>query len=406
MSAARWHVGCDRCDAGGWIGPRAGAVDAWCEACQRPQSLAAGAAAVCAVCGTSLATEGLRAEELYGGIQHLAAVVEAWRGNPAPLGALLPDRPRFLTDLSPPAAEAGDDAATVAALEALATGAFGAARARLEAVLERSPRAARLWRALAVAYERLDEPGFGEWAWTRSLEHLDSPVARLARGALRARRGEFTGAGADFERAGPAFEARWNRAALIVLEAVAHTPGLPAAELLARARAEVADLTSYWSSPSVGRLLWAALTERAGLLPPRARAAARPPQAASCADERVLRAAELELEFDTFWDRALVVHGYAALGLAGEAARTGAALAYDLAASLVGEPCLGGAAARPIAAATEAAAGAIRAGDPGAALEALAPLLAREDLKRYRMPCGHCGSGSIGVDEVDDEAAD
>ena len=85
MSAPRWHVGCDQCGAGGWIGPDAdaGTVDAWCEACQRPAALAAGAAAACAVCGAPLATEFLRSEELYGEIQHLAAVLEAWRGNPA-----------------------------------------------------------------------------------------------------------------------------------------------------------------------------------------------------------------------------------------------------------------------------------------------------------------------------------
>jgi len=35
-------------------------------------------------------------------MQNLAAVLSAWSGDPAPLAALLPDRPRFLTDLDPP----------------------------------------------------------------------------------------------------------------------------------------------------------------------------------------------------------------------------------------------------------------------------------------------------------------
>jgi hypothetical protein len=381
-------------------------VDAWCEACQRPGSLAAGAAARCAACGAPLATESLRSEELYGEIQHLAAVIEAWRGNPAPLGALLPDRPRLLTDLTPPEAGPLDDAATARALRALAAGAFADARGRLEAILERTRDVPRLWRALAVAYERLGEPGFAEWAWTQVLEREEAPVARLARGALRASRGEFVGAGADFAGAGGSFEARWNRAALALLAGLAESPGLPAAETLARARAEAGVPTPYWSNPTVGRLLWALLVERSGHSTPRSAAEAGGTRAAaSCRDERVLRAAEHELEFDTFWDRALIVHGYAATGMEDDVARTGAALALELVQTLIGEPALRGAAAGSIAGAVAAAAQAVGAGDPGAALAALDPLLRREDLRRYRMPCGHCRQGSIGVDQVDDEAA-
>lgn len=398
----RLHLGCDQCDAGGWIGTRAGGMDAWCEACQRPAWIPPDASAAalppCPSCGAPLSVGSLRSEELYGEIQHLAAVVEAWRGNPVPLGALLPDRPRFITDLTPPGARADDDPATAAALAALAAGAFADARARLEGVLRGARGAVRSWRALAVAYERLGEPGFAEWAWTQVLEREEQPVARLARGVLRARRGEFMGARADLERAGTDFEARWNRAALTVFEAVAMTPGLPEAATLERARAEAGEIPPYWSNPSVGRLLWTLLIERSS-----ARAGRGAP---SCPDERVLRAAEHALEHDTFWDRALVAHGYAALGLAADAARTGAALALELARTLAGEPCLGGPAARPIAEAAGAALEAVRAGDPVKAVAALDPLMRREDLRRYRMPCGHCGRGTIGVDQAGEEPGD
>jgi len=394
--APRLHVGCDQCDAGGWIGPRGGGVDAWCEACQRPAWIAADANTAglppCPACGAPLSAESLRSEELYGEIQHLAAVVEAWRGNPAPLAALLPERPRFITDLTPPAPRADDDPATAAALAALAAGAFANARVRLEGVLRDARAAVRPWHAVAIAYERLGEPGFAERAWTQVLEREEQPVARLARGALRARRGEFMGARADLERAGPGFEARWNRAAL---EAVSRTPGLPEAGTLARARAEAGEISPYWSNPSVGRLLWTLLVERSN-----ARAARGAP---ACPDERVLRAAEHELEHDTFWDQALIVHGYAALGLAADAARTAAALALDMARTLASEPSLGGPAARPIAEGAKVAWNAVGAGDPVAALAALDRLMGREDLRRYRMPCGHCGRGTIGVDQAGEE---
>ena len=398
--SARWHVGCDRCGAGGWIGRRAGGVDAWCEACQRPAVLAGeapGTAPPCPACGAPLSIDALRSEELYGQIQHLVAVLMGWRGDPAPLAALLPDRPRFLTDLTPPDPAPDDDAATGEALRALAAGQFPEARARLEAALRGARGATRLWRALAIAYERLREPGFAEWAWTQALEREDLRVARLARGALRARRGEFEGARADLAAAGDGTEARWNRAALAVLEAVAGTPGLPEPEVLARARAEAGEVTSYWSHPTVGRLLWTLLVERA-----RARAA---PGRSACPDERVLRAAEGELEFDTFWDRALVVHGYAATGLTAEAARAGSALARELVEALAAEPCLAGAPARPIADPGATAGASIRAGDPAAAHAAHAPLLARTDLARYRVPCAHCADGTVGVDQVGEDTS-
>ena len=120
----RWHVGCDACGAGGWIGPRAGGAAGWCEACQCLTPFSAGARPVCDACGGPLSVESLRSEEIYGEIQHLVAVLEAWRGRPALLAGLLPDRPRFLSDLAPPRARPGDNRASAAALDALVTGAF------------------------------------------------------------------------------------------------------------------------------------------------------------------------------------------------------------------------------------------------------------------------------------------
>jgi len=213
--------------------------------------------------------------------------------------------------------------------------------------------------------------------------------ARLARGALRARRGDYAGARSDLARAGGEFEARWNRAALAVVEAVAATGGVPAAETLARARAEAGEASPYWSSPTIGRLLWTLLVERA------AREGAAP-------DAAALRAAERELEHDTFWDRALVVHGYAVAGLAAELARTVAALAGGGIERLLEEPCLRARAALPIAEAIRAARAAVAAGDAAAAHEALEPLLARPDLARYRVPCEHCGRGTVGIDQVEE----
>ena len=40
--------------------------------------------------------------ELWGELQHLDAVLGAWAGDPQPLATLLPERPRFVTDLADP----------------------------------------------------------------------------------------------------------------------------------------------------------------------------------------------------------------------------------------------------------------------------------------------------------------
>src|SRR5262245_34913880 len=134
----RWRLACDACDAGGWIGPGAdGACDAWCEGCQRPQRVAEPRSpAPCAACGTPLTLAEPRFEELLGEAQHVAAVLAAWCGDPGPLATLLPERPRLLTDLDPPAPRAGDPPAVVDALASLARGQFERARAALAEAIE------------------------------------------------------------------------------------------------------------------------------------------------------------------------------------------------------------------------------------------------------------------------------
>ena len=129
----------------------------------------------------------------------------------------LPERPRLLTDLDPPRSAAGGSRA----------GARGARGAR---ALEAEP---------------------------------NDTAARLNRGAIRARRGDYATARADFALAGDRHEARWNRAGLLVIEAVSASPGLPEAAILRRARAEAGEPSSYWSDHTVGRLLWTLLVERA-----------------------------------------------------------------------------------------------------------------------------------------------
>jgi len=196
--APRLRVSCDSCGAGAWLGPRPdGSADAWCEACQRGFVLAAGAPPACPECGGRATLEGLRSEELYGEIQHALAVVRAWRGDPAMLATLLPDRAEFLSDLDPPAGSPGDGAALAAALRWLYRGRFTAARAGLGEV-PAGERDQRFWLASAVAGERLGDPTAAEAAWTRVLDHGEQERARLARGALRARRGDWSGARQDF----------------------------------------------------------------------------------------------------------------------------------------------------------------------------------------------------------------
>jgi len=398
---ARRLLACDHCDARAWIGFTGDRHDVWCERCQRPASLPTDVeSARCAQCGEPLTLGDPRFEEIYGQIQNLVAVLEAGRGDPARLATLVPERPRFLSDLDPPESSATDDDVSRASLELLRAGAFVEARQRLEAILESRSQGdgarARLWQALAVARQRVGDLSGAEAAFTRVLEIDPShEIARLGRGALRARRADFEGARADLEGAGSRIEARWNRAALSVLEAVSLGTGVPDPARLEAARREAGPPSSYWSDHTVGRLLFTLLVERA---------AARGPDA--CGDARVLRAAEGELEFDTFDDRALVLLGYARLAITDEAQRVAGPLAERLTRTLAEEPFAHGEPGRFLAEALDLAAGDVAARDFAGAHARIAPLLERADLKHYRVPCARCGVGTIGIEQVEDPPDD
>ena len=350
-------------------------------------TLAPGERGACPECGRDLTTGAPRFAEVFGALQNLAAVLAAWDGDAPALRELLPERPRFLGDLDPPAPAPGDDSETRAALEALDRGAFAEARPRLAALAGRDSEP-RIWRALAIACERRGDHAAAEEALARALAAAEQPVVRLQRGVLRARRGDATGAREDLERAGDGFEARWNRAALALATAVADAAGLPAQRVLEAARAEAGTPSPEWCDPTVGRLLWSLLVDRAS-----ARGEPADPEA------HVLRAAEAQLEFDTFWDRAMVLEGYARLGLAADAERVAAPLALEWSRALAEEPFLAGPAAAGIAAVLRGAAHAIAERRPDQACDAIESLLRREDLQRYRVPC-RCGGGAIGVVEV------
>ena len=405
----RWRIGCSSCPASAWVGPVADAAgrgpadyDAWCEACQEGQVVAA-ASAACPTCGAPLSTDAPRFTEIYGALQNLAAVLAAWDGDPDLLGELLPDRPRFLTDLDPPKLSAEDDAETRTALTLLASGAYAEALERLER-LAPSRDEARLWRALAIAAERRGDLERAEDALTRALASGDSAQIRLERGALRAKRGDFAAAAADLARAGERFEARWNRAALSLIEAVAVSAGLPDPIVIATARRDAHGSSGDWSDPTVGRLLWSLLIERIGgegANVDGSETGADPDQPPEeHVDVQALRAAETEFEFDTFWDRAMILEGYSRLGLVAEAARVASPLALELASQIAAEPALRGEAAAGILAVLEAAILAIGQNRPGQACDAVVSLIQREDLRHYRVPCRYCPHGSIGVDEV------
>lgn len=409
----RWHLACNQCDAGAWVGPSATGLEGWCESCQSAHGLppGAGADAACPDCGIRLSTDELRFEEFYGELQNAAAVLAAWDGDPGPLDELLPERPRFLTDLTPPDILPGDPPEIRAALEAVRAGRFAEARHRLEAQAAApgaEGRAARLWRALGIACERTGETEVAEDCFTRALGSgaagAEEWRLRLARGCLRARRGDSEGARADFAGAGDGREARWNRSALLLLGAVARTPGLPGRDVIERAHAEAGEPSSYWSDFTVGRLLWTLLVERArapvpgaGKLPGAGRDVPGHP------DPGPLREAEGLFEFDTFWDRALVVHGYATLGMKREASTSASALAGNLLGVLAREPFLRSPPAAPLAAAVLRAAQATADQEPGAALREVRALMGRGDVRRYRVPCARCGRGSIGVDGVEED---
>lgn len=404
---SRSYVACDGCAFGAWIGARDARIDAWCEACQQPAVLSAPVdpEAPCPACGERLTTTTPRFEELFGEIQNLVAVLEAWLDRPARLQPLVPERPRFLTDLDPPPRRADDPPDLERALGALVAGAFADARAAFDRIAAAAPGAPALGLRVAmgrgIACQRLNDLAGAERAFGEALaiDPGHSP-ARLDRGALRARRGDLAGAREDFERAGDSYEARWNRAARSLLEAVATTPGLPDRERIEEARAEAGVPSEFWSDPTIGRLLFALVVERA-----RARAVGGE---ATCADARVVRAAETEIEFGGFTDRAMVLLGYQSLGLKAEAAEVARPLARTVIEALLNEPFARGPAGRELAGALRRTATAVENSAAPAALAEIAGYAARSDLRHYRIPCVRCGTGSIGVERVaesDDEAS-
>lgn len=402
-SATRWRLGCDACGAGGRVGPSASGFDAWCERCQTPARLPAapGPGDRCGRCGAALPAEP-RFVELWGMLQHLDAVLGAWAGEPGALAAILPERPRLLSDLTPPDAAPDDPPARAAALRALAHGDW---RGTLAAPADADPRALA---ARAIAAERAGDVALANGAWGAALAAREDARARLARGALLARAGRFDEALADLALAGNGHEARWDRAAVAIMRAVAGSRGLPGAEVLARARAEAGAASAYWSDATVGRLLWTLLVERAlgtatGVGRP---GAGSPPAAARAtldgASRAELRAAELELEHATFWDRALVLLGWARLGEREEAGRVARPLAHELADSLLAEPSLAGEPLAGLARAVTASRSAVEEADPFGARRALAAALARGDLRRFRIPCAACARGTVGVEGVEE----
>ena len=170
---SRWHLSCDACDETAWIGREGNRIQAWCEACQSSPVVAAGSnAPVCPKCGAPLAVASPRFPELWGELQNLSAVLAAWTGDAAPLDAILPERPRFLTDRTPPEPRPDDPPAVREALALVASGAFAAARASLAAILAAEPGGAHVWRALAIAAERTGTPALAEVACGRALALL------------------------------------------------------------------------------------------------------------------------------------------------------------------------------------------------------------------------------------------
>ncbi|HTR96794.1 MAG TPA: hypothetical protein VMH61_02735, partial [Candidatus Acidoferrales bacterium] len=149
--------------------------------------------------------------------------------------------------------------------------------------------------------------------------------------------------------------------------------------------------------PTVGRLVWSLTVEQAF--------AARDGAHAPAGELERLHAAERAIEHATYWDLGMVLAGYARLGHRREAERVAGPLAARLAAELAAEPALHGRAARALLAHAGDAARAIATGDAAAGHAALAPLLADATLRRYRIPCAHCGRGSVGLEAWEEPVA-
>jgi len=384
-SGARWRLACDACEAVAWVGASASGHDVWCESCQTSATLPASPTGQrCERCGATF-TAAPRFVELWGELQHLDAVLGAWAGDIEPLASILPERPRYLTDLGPPESAPGDAPERLAVLAAVHRGEWHAVLAAAE---DADPRALA---ARAIAHERLGERDAAIADWDRVLEAGEDARARLARGALLARAGRLDEAERDFARAGDSFESRWDRAALTLERAVAEGEGLPDEGTLLRARSEAGEPSAYWSDPTVGRLLWTLLVERA---------LARQDAGAEPASLEMLREAESEFEHATFWDRAMQLAGWAKLGALEDVARVAAPLAREQSAALLDEPALTG---RPLTGVTQAVAAARSAmdmGDPVEARHDIHDAFARDDLRRFRIPCATCGIGTIGIEET------
>jgi hypothetical protein len=293
-----------------------------------------------------------------------------------------------MTDLAPPATREGDDPATAGALAAAARGDWPAV---LSAPASAEPRSLA---ARAIAHERGGDATAAITDWSRALEGGEWPQARLARGVLRAKAGWWADAAADFALAGDGREARWNRAALRVYHAVSSTPGMPDAREIDAARSEAGPASEYWSEPTVGRLTFTLLAERA--------LARREAGEFGDLDIVALREGEDLLEHHSFWDRALVLAAHARLDNEGDATRVARPLARELAAALLAEPALKGAALAGAREAVTRAWDAISAFEPRRALAAIQPLLGDDALKRYRLPCSACGRGTLGADAWDE----
>src|SRR4029079_10416204 len=100
-------------------------------------------------------------------------------------------------------------------------------------------------------------------------------------------------------------------------------------------------------------------------------------------------------EHDTFWDRAMVLAGYATLGMRADATAVAAPLAVERARALAAEPFLRARGAEAIRVAAGEVLPAVERGDADAAPAALASLAARDDLRRYAVPCAACGRGLV-----------
>lgn len=189
-------------------------------------------------------------------------------------------------------------------------------------------------------------------------------------------------------------EARWSRAALRVQRAVSSTPGMPDPREIALAREEAGPAPADESEPTVGRLAFSLLAERA--------LARREAGEFGDLDVVALRKGEDLLEHQSFWDRALVLVAHARLDNEGDATRVARPLARELAAALLAEPAMKGAALAGANAAVSRAWDEISAFKPREALAALQPLLDHDALKRYRLPCVACGRGTLGADAWDE----